>query len=94
MCKVQELAELHARDQTAVGKIIDKLEQKGLVVRTVDPRDRRAVLLYLTEDGKQMVGDLTIVMQQTEKQANSTLSNVEYERFIETLSEIYRNVRD
>ena len=34
---------------------IDRLEGKGLVVRSPDPRDRRGVLVGLTADGRQRV---------------------------------------
>lgn len=91
----KELAELHARDQTAVGKIIGKLEHKKLIVRIiVDPRDRRAVLLYLTDYGKGLVEELVPLMRLTEKQAASNLSDAEYNRFTELLSVIYQSISD
>jgi Transcriptional regulators len=90
----KELAELHARDQTAVGKIVDKLERKKLVIRTTDPRDRRAVLLYLTEEGKQLIPRLNAVMQETERQAVEGLPDSEIERFLDTMNAIFRNVRE
>ncbi|MBB6634994.1 MarR family winged helix-turn-helix transcriptional regulator [Cohnella thailandensis] len=90
----KELAELHARDQTAVGKIIDKLERKKLVIRNTDPRDRRAVLLYLTEEGKQLIHRLNAVMQETESQAVAGLADSEVERFLDTMNAIFRNVHE
>jgi DNA-binding MarR family transcriptional regulator len=38
----------------AMGELVDELEGLGYVVRTPDPRDRRAKLIRLTEDGRRV----------------------------------------
>jgi DNA-binding MarR family transcriptional regulator len=45
--------------QPALSRMIERLEQRGLVTRTTDPDDRRAVLITLTDtgaDAQQRVG--------------------------------------
>lgn len=39
-------------------RIVDKLEQKGYVLRTVCPNDRRQVEVRITEDGIAFIGQL------------------------------------
>lgn len=45
------LAERIGVDRTNIGLIIDELEKKGFVERTVNPNDRRARLIQVTPDG-------------------------------------------
>src|SRR6056297_2559745 len=39
-------------DKSGVGRIIKKLEDKNLIVRKSDPKDKRKKLIYLTEKAK------------------------------------------
>jgi DNA-binding MarR family transcriptional regulator len=41
---------LHA-EKSSLSNLVDRLEQRGLVVRTRDPHDRRATRVSLTEEG-------------------------------------------
>jgi DNA-binding MarR family transcriptional regulator len=46
--EVASRSEMHPSTMT---RVIDALERRGLVVRSVDPRDRRAVMVALSEAG-------------------------------------------
>ena len=48
-----ELATAMAIDRTAMVYLIDDLEQRGLVERVRNPRDRRAFLIHLTPGGQE-----------------------------------------
>lgn len=37
--------------------VIDNLEKRGLVIREKDPRDRRAMIISLTEEGESFIKD-------------------------------------
>lgn len=47
---------------------IDRLEERGLVRRTDHPKDRRAILVTLTEAGKQAADAAITELMQTERQ--------------------------
>ncbi|MCF7756710.1 MarR family transcriptional regulator [Paenibacillus xylanexedens] len=47
------LAEANAMDRSSVSRLIKQLEQSGYVSKEQDPKDRRGVLLSLTELGHQ-----------------------------------------
>lgn len=49
---------------TVVG-IIDRLEEKGLVSRQRDSRDRRLVYICITQSGEKMVADTPSLLQDT-----------------------------
>lgn len=46
------LAGLIAHDRVTLGGVVDRLVQKGLVLRSVNPQDRRARRLHLAPAGK------------------------------------------
>jgi len=48
------VAGLVAYDRATLGKVIDKLDARGLVRREVSPRDRRARVLSLTSAGEEL----------------------------------------
>lgn len=48
----QELTKHVLLSQPAISRLLDRLVERGLVRREVDPADRRAVLLSLTEQGR------------------------------------------
>lgn len=43
-----------AYDRATIGGVIDRLEQKGYIKRTVSPKDRRAKTVSLTTEGKEI----------------------------------------
>jgi DNA-binding MarR family transcriptional regulator len=54
---------LHVRHHSAVG-LIDRLHQKGLVVRESDPVDRRRVLVRISARGEAILRKLTHMHQE------------------------------
>lgn len=49
------LAGLIAYDRVTIGGVVDRLVAKGLLVREVSPRDRRARVLELSEAGQELL---------------------------------------
>jgi DNA-binding MarR family transcriptional regulator len=56
--------EIYLSPSTVVG-IIDRLEKKGLVVRSRDSRDRRQVYVSITPSGEKLIADTPALMQET-----------------------------
>ena len=48
----REIAEKTSKDKPNITRMVDALEQKRLVFRQPDPRDRRKYCIYLTKEGK------------------------------------------
>jgi MarR family transcriptional regulator, organic hydroperoxide resistance regulator len=55
---VTELARRTLFKQPTLTKVIDRMERQGLVERRASEQDRRKVLIYVTERGRNGVGDL------------------------------------
>jgi len=67
---------IHLSSSTVVG-ILDRLEQKGLILRSRDARDRRIVNIASTPPGQQLVAQAPSPLQQILTQALETLTKLE-----------------
>jgi DNA-binding MarR family transcriptional regulator len=81
---------IHLSPSTVVG-IIDRLEEKGLVRRERDRRDRRVVGLTPTERGKQVVAETPHpVKAMFDNQRAKDLTEEDYERIAVALEDVVR----
>lgn len=64
-----ELAEALEVTPVTLGRMIDRLEQRGLVRRTRHPQDRRAIRLFLDRRGKRLMIQLAEIAWLTEERA-------------------------
>lgn len=72
----QDATDLLECDKTNTTRLIDALEEKGLVRRVSDQTDRRRKRLFLTDRGSRMYDKISQVALTTQKQALSGI-NVE-----------------
>jgi DNA-binding MarR family transcriptional regulator len=61
------LAGLIAYDRTTITGVVDRLVQKGLLVRQASARDRRARELQITESGKRTLRAITPAVEQAQR---------------------------
>lgn len=69
-----ELSRILALSSGAMTNRIDRLEKAGLIRRVPDPRDRRGVLVELTEEGKHRIDAAVIEQAAKEIDAFSALT--------------------
>lgn len=60
----KELAGLLGTDSAGMTRILDRLADKGLITRSPDPTDRRAVTVKLSEAGRALVPSLPVVFEE------------------------------
>lgn len=79
-------------DKVMVKRLIDQLENKGLVTRTTSETDRRANYVHLTESGAAIydkaVGDAEEVLNEAYK----NITKDEYNQLFSVLERIYGNL--
>lgn len=75
-----------AYDRATIGGVIDRLEQKGYVRRTVCKHDRRAREVRLTDRGMDVFREILPVVTALQKDVLPGLSHVERVRFLELAS--------
>jgi DNA-binding MarR family transcriptional regulator len=61
------LAGLIAYDRTTITGVVDRLVQKGLLVRRASKRDRRARELQITEDGQRTLRAITPAVESAQR---------------------------
>lgn len=77
------LADAIAKDRATVGSVVDRLEQKGLIARDINSRDKRARKLSLTPVGQALLTASIPVVADLQKEILPGLSAAEYETFVE-----------
>lgn len=63
----RELAERIVKDQPNTTRILDKMAHKGLIRRQPSPKDRRAFLVFLTDEGKRLREELLPLIRKVHK---------------------------
>lgn len=84
----------HVRvDRSAVTRLLDRLEAKGLVLRVNSTVDRRSVTLTLTRKGKQLVPKLAEISRKSNKKFMQGLSAAEQNHLTEILKNITTKIK-
>lgn len=79
------LAGLIAYDRTTITGVVDRLVQKGLLVRNPSPRDRRARELQITEEGMRTLQGVTPAVEAAQGVMLRGLTEEETEEFMRLL---------
>jgi len=83
-----ELADLTVRDRTTVTRLLDRLEDKDLIRREVDPEDRRSFLVWLTGAGRALEEEVVPVVRHLLDVMTREVAEEELEITVDTLLRI------
>ncbi len=84
----QEIAKAVQAPPSRMVGFVDELEQRGLIERRADPRDRRVRALYLTAAGREMLARGREVAREHEEELTAGLSEGERGRLVELLGKV------
>ncbi len=87
-----ELAETLEIEKPTLGRLLDRLEEKGWVRREHDARDRRVWRVHLTEEVEPALRTMRALAGELRRDALSGISVAERERFVDTLLAIKANL--
>ena len=73
------LTQEYEMDPSKVTRTAQSLENEGLIRRERDPEDNRVVRMYLTDDGRELLGKLPEINEQLRRRVHSVLSEEEFE---------------
>lgn len=79
------LAGMIAYDRVTIAGVVERLEQKALIERTVSPRDRRSRLLKLSADGVAILAHLKPVVRALQDDILTGLDSSEKETLLRLL---------
>jgi MarR family transcriptional regulator, transcriptional regulator for hemolysin len=89
-----ELASELDIEKATLGRLLDRLEEKGWVVRKPDPEDRRAKQVFLTEKVEPTMRIMREQAADTNAEALASLSAEEKEKMIELLLKVRGDLAD
>lgn len=90
----RELGGLVDKTPANVTRILDRLEQKSLVDRRKSPGDRRAIHVFLTGQGAELVREVFAIFKAFSAQLTSGVSETEQEQTRSVLNRIGRNINE
>lgn len=61
----QSLAERSNKEKANLAKLLDNLEKRGLVYRSVDQKDKRSKLVYLSKKGQEIKAPVLAIASET-----------------------------
>lgn len=84
--KMSELSRLLQIDNSAITRLIDRLERNELVKREMNPSDRRQYLIGITEKGKRDIDIVGKIANQTNEKIKEGFTEDEMTTFLRVLS--------
>ena len=88
-----ELADMLEVEKATAGRMVDRMEKKGWVVRRPDAADRRVNRLHLTAEADLIQLRLAQIAERTVDDALALLSVAEREQFSESMRRIKRRLQ-
>lgn len=73
---------------TTITRLLDKLEEAGLIRRERSVPDRRQVMCYVTSEGKRLLDGLDPLVDAADEDAVSVLSETQLDQFLEYLDTV------
>jgi DNA-binding MarR family transcriptional regulator len=88
----KELAAVLEVEPITVGRLVDRLQARGLVERRADPRDRRVWRLHLTQAAGPVLRELAAYRAALHEEITAGLAPQEVERVVEALLRMKANL--
>ena len=88
-----ELAEMLEVEKATAGRMVDRMEKKGWVIRRPDAADRRVNRLHLTSEADLLQVQLAEIADRTVDDALALLSPRERDRFSESMRRVKRQLQ-
>ncbi|MCU0905203.1 MAG: MarR family transcriptional regulator [Tabrizicola sp.] len=90
---VGELAVYTVTEQSTLSRALDQLQSEGLIRRTTDPDDSRAIRVTMTEAGRALFQTLWPHMASAEDRMFKGIPEAERQAFLSTLQKMLVNIR-
>ena len=91
---INELAKKTMLSKSALTSMLDRLENAGFIERDPSEKDRREILLKLTEQNKNLEGKYVGVSREMTDLFYKSFSAVDIDEFEETLKKILKNLTE
>ena len=82
------------KDQATLARILDILENRGYVVRRTTEKDRRAFLVFITEEGKNKVKEIARRLGMVHKEIVEGIPSDRVDLFVELIKQMNQNLAE
>jgi DNA-binding MarR family transcriptional regulator len=89
-CPVSELVRVFGLKHSTMTSILDRLEERGLVARSLNPHDRRSLLVKLTRQGKSLSNRVQGIVEAFEDQLHQAVTKKDIKGFHAVMAAIDR----
>jgi DNA-binding MarR family transcriptional regulator len=86
------IAELILRDRSAMVRVIDQMEEHGLLTRRTDGDDNRAQGLFITRKGRDLAATIRPIVVRQSRDFFPDITDEEHKLLISILSRTYRRI--
>ncbi len=87
-----QLCEGVGKSPANITRILDRLEKKGSVSRKNNPDDRRSILVFLTEEGEELLAEVRVLFEGFSPEVVAGISLEEQKIAMGVLEKILQNV--
>lgn len=87
-CALRDVTRLMLISQPSVSRLVDKMEKRGLVIKSVDPADGRASLVTATPEGARAFRALATVHARSIAERMSVLTSAEQNELLKITSKL------
>lgn len=87
-CPIAELVRVFGQKHSTMTSMLDRLESQGMIVRKVNPDDRRSFLVSLTRKGRSRASEIQQLVDRIEKEIGVRVSEEELAGFEATMKAI------
>jgi DNA-binding MarR family transcriptional regulator len=90
--RIHEIARIHQVSRQAISATSRDLEDLGYLRREPDPRDRRGVVLRLTDRGTRLIGDSVAALDELERAFCKILGDARLDPLAEVARDLYQSL--
>jgi DNA-binding MarR family transcriptional regulator len=91
--KISDFASSLEIKNSAMTGVIDRMENEGLVIRKLDPADRRVIAVFITPKGRKLSSKAKAVVRKMNEKIESGLSEQEIEMCKKVLAHLYGKIK-
>ena len=91
-CKLKDIAKECDIESATVSKMLDNLEEKGMIIRNINPQNKRAYQVNLTDKGRSALQKWEEHCMEVEQISLQGFTPEEKEQFQNYLSRMYTNL--
>ena len=89
-----KIAPLMGMESRSLSRMLNSMEEQGLIRKEQDEYDKRSVLIFLTEKGREKRELSRLTVRGFNEELNSKISEEEFDTFVKVMNKITSQIED